>query len=94
MADGCKRYAQNSDWLMHEAFCLYSERDIFDPYEKRHSTVKESCELAQNLNIKNLILYHTEDKNIKNRKALYKEEGSKYYKGNLYISDDLETIEL
>ena len=50
--------------------------------------------LTQNLNIKNLILYYTEDKNIKNRKILYAEEGSKYYTGNLYIPDDLETIEL
>ena len=79
---------------MHEAFYLYSEKDIFDPYEKHHSTVKESCELAQDLNIKNFILYHTEDKNIKNRKTLYTEEGYKYYTGNLYIPDDLENIEL
>lgn len=94
LTEECKKYAMDSDWLMHEAFCLYSEIDIFDPYEKHHSTVKESCELAQDLNVKNLILYHTEDKNIKNRKALYKEEGSNYYKGNLYIPDDLETIYL
>ncbi len=94
LTDECKKYAMNSDWLMHEALCLYSERDIFDPYEKHHSTVKDTCELAKKLNIKNLILYHTEDKNIKNRKELYTEEGSKYYKGNLYIPDDLEIIKL
>ena len=79
---------------MHEAFCLYSEKDIFAPYEKHHSTVKDTCGLAEKLNIKNLVLYHTEDKNIKNRKALYKEEGSKYYTGNLCIPDDLEIIYL
>lgn len=86
--------AAQSDWLMSEAFCLYSESEIYKPYEKHHSTVKEACETAERLKVKNLILYHTEDKNIKNRKNLYAKEGRKYYSGNLYIPDDLETIEL
>jgi ribonuclease Z len=30
----------NSDYVMHEAFCLDREQDIFNPYEKHHSTVK------------------------------------------------------
>ena len=42
----------------------------------------------------NLILYHTEDDNIERRKALYTAEGRLYYKGNLYVPDDLECIEL
>ena len=84
--------AQHCDWLMHEAFCLYSERDIFKPYEKFHSTVKEACEAAQSLNVKNLILYHTEDTHIHNRKELYSMEGKKYFLGNLFIPDELETI--
>ena len=87
-------YARNSDWLLHEAFCLYSERDHFDPYEKHHSTVKDACELAEKLNVRNLLLYHTEDKNLARRKKLYTEEGSQYYKGNLYIPEDLESLEL
>lgn len=89
-----KKYAKNSKWLLHEAFCLYSEADIFNPYKKHHSTVKDACELAEQLNIENLILYHTEDKNIKNRRELYLSEGKKYYKGNLYIPDDLDVLHL
>lgn len=89
-----KDFVENSKWLMHEAFCLYSEADRFKPYEKHHSTVKEACQLAEQLNIENLLLYHTEDKNIKERKRLYEEEGSKYFNGNLYILDDLEAIEI
>ena len=93
--DVCEeKYARNSEWLLHEAFCLYSERDIFDPYEKHHSTVKDACELAEKLNIRNLLLYHTEDKNLDQRKHLYTEEGSLYYHGNLFIPDDLESLEL
>lgn len=87
-------YANNSKWLLHEAFCLYDERDEFHPYEKNHSTVKDACELAAELNVENLILYHTEDKNILRRKELYKEEGEKYYKGNIYVPDDLDVIDL
>ncbi len=89
-----EKYAQNSTWLLHEAFCLYSQADKFKPYEKHHSTVKDACELAQKLGAENLLLYHTEDKNISRRKELYIKEGKPYYNGNLLIPDDLETIEL
>ena len=51
----CEIYAQNADYLLSEAFCLYGDRDIFKPYEKHHSTVKEACELAEQLQVKNLI---------------------------------------
>ncbi len=53
-----KEYVQNSDWLLHEAFCHYSQRDIFDPYEKNHSTVKDTYKLAEKLDVKNLTLSH------------------------------------
>ena len=86
--------AQGSDFMMHEAFCLYAEREIFKPYEKSHSTVKDACELAQKLEVKNLILYHTEDTHLKERKELYLKEGQSYYDGNLYVPDDGEEIEL
>jgi ribonuclease Z len=89
-----RTYAENSKWLLHEAFCLYSERNTFHPYEKHHSTVKDACELAEELKVENLVLYHTEDKNIENRKELYLEEGSQYYHGKLYIPNDLESIEI
>ena len=89
-----QKYAKNSTWLLHEAFCLFSQADKFKPYEKHHSTVKDACELAQKLEAENLILYHTEDKNISRRKELYTEEGRQYYKGNLWIPDDLETYKL
>ena len=29
----CEQYAAASEWILHEAFCLHSESDIFDPYE-------------------------------------------------------------
>ena len=32
-----EKYALKSDYLLHEAFCLYDQADIFHPYEKHHS---------------------------------------------------------
>lgn len=89
-----EQYVAGSDWLMHEAFCLYSQADQFKPYEKHHSTVREACQLAQKLEIPNLILYHSEEKNRANRKELYTAEGQQFYSGNLYVPEDLEVFEL
>ena len=89
-----ENYAQNSDWLLHEAFCLDAQADIFHPYEKSHSTAKDACQTAEKLGVKNLVLYHTEDKNIARRRELYTAEGQPYFSGNLYVPDDLDVIEL
>ena len=85
-------YVEGSKWLLHEAFCLYSERDTFEPYEKHHTTVRDACVLAEQMQIKNLLLYHTEDSHLANRKQLYTSEGKKCFHGNLFIPDDLESL--
>lgn len=86
------QYADNSKYLIHEAFCLYSQREKFKPYEKHHSTVKDACENASRLNAENVILVHTEDKNLGSRKRLYTEEGKQFFSGNIIVPDDLEEI--
>ena len=86
-----QKYAQNSTWLLHEAFCLFSQADKFKPYEKHHSTVKDACELAQKLEAENLILYHTEDKNISRRKELYTEGGSYMFNPETVKAGDKNT---
>lgn len=80
--------------MLHEAFCLYSQVEHFKPYERHHSTVKDACELAERIGVRNLILYHTEDETVRDRKRLYMEEGQKYFSGKLYVPNDLERIEL
>lgn len=90
----CYDYVKGSDWLMHEAFCLYDQRDIFKPYEKHHSTVKDAAVLATQLGVKNLILWHTEEKNLKERKELYTREAKQYFSGKIYVPNDLEVIDL
>lgn len=85
-------YVREADWLLHEAFCLYSQKDIFRPYEKNHSTVKDACILAESLSVKNLILWHTEDKNLSRRQQTYLSEGQQYYHGNLYVPNDQDVF--
>ena len=74
---------RNADFVMHEAFCLDSEAHIFHPYEKNHSTVKTASEIMNELNVKNLILYHTEETHGEKRKELYLKEAEKYFKRSL-----------
>ncbi len=81
---------RKAHWMFHEAFCLYGERDRFQPYEKHHSTVRDACQLAQDLQIQNLILWHTEDKDLAHRKERYLAEGKAFFTGRLYIPDDGE----
>ena len=85
---------ENTDWLLHEAMCMDSEADIFKTYEKMHSTVKTASEIATSLNVKNLVLYHASDNDLKNRKRLYTEEAKQYFNGNIYVPDDLDVIKL
>ena len=85
---------QNFDYVMHEAFCLESEEGIFHAYEKNHATTKFVSEVMNKLNVKNLILYHTEESHKEKRKDLYTEEAQQYFDGNVFVPNDLETIEI
>lgn len=87
-------YAKGAKWLLHEAFCLSSEAEEFKPYEKHHSTAADAAMLAEKLGVENLLLYHTEDKNILRRKELYTNEAKLHFGGNVFVPDDLEIIKL
>ena len=89
-----RRYIVGADWMMCEAFCLYADRDTFKPYEKCHSTALDAGKLAEKLGVKNLILYHTEEKTLADRKENYIREAAENFKGRIFVPDDLEVIEL
>lgn len=89
-----RRYIVGADWMMCEAFCLYADRDTFKPYEKCHSTALDAGKLSEELGVKNLILYHTEEKTLANRKENYTREAAENFKGRIFVPDDLEVIEL
>ncbi len=87
-------YVEHADWMMCEAFCLYADRDEFKPYEKNHSTALDAGKLANELGVKNLILYHTEEKTLHTRRETYTREAAENFKGRIVVPDDLEVIEL
>lgn len=84
---------QGADYVMHEAFCLDAEEHIFHAYQKHHSTVKSISIEMNKLNVKNIILYHTEESH-KNKKELYINEAKEYFEQNVIVPDDLDIIEL
>jgi len=90
----CEQYVAGADWLMSEAFCLYEDREQFQPYEKHHSTVLDAARLAERLHVRNLILYHTEDKTLETRKERYSAEAKRVFGGQVWVPDDLERIML
>ena len=90
----CRQYAGGAGWLMSEAFCLYEDRERFQPYEKHHSTVLDAARLAEQLGVKNLILYHTEDRTLETRKEKYSAEAKTVFCGRVWVPDDLERINL
>ncbi len=90
----CYQYCQQADWLLHEAFCLYEKREIYKPYEKHHSTTKDASEVACQLNAKHLVLWHSEDDDLKHRKEMYTKEAKQYFNGEIFVPDDLEIIDL
>lgn len=85
---------RGADYVMHEAFCLDSEESIFNAYEKNHSTVKSASKTMDELGVKNLILYHTEESHGDERKKLYMREGKENFKGDIYVPNDLDIIKL
>ncbi|MDE6292135.1 MAG: MBL fold metallo-hydrolase [Bacilli bacterium] len=85
---------KNADFVMHEAFCLDSEADIFHPYEKNHSTALSTAKIMNDLDVKTILLYHTEDNLGEKRKEEYTKEAKMVYKGNVIVPDELEEIEL
>jgi len=93
--DKLEQYAKNSDYILHDAFCLEDDRDIFNPQKINHATVKEAATNAANLETKNLILFHSEDKKtFGKRKELYSAEAKESFSGNVFVPDDLESIPL
>lgn len=90
----CREYVDKADYLMSEAFCLYEDRERFNPYEKHHSTALDAGRVAAALDAQNLILYHTEDKTLSTRKKTYASEAGIHFHGRIFVPDDLEEIPL
>lgn len=87
-------FALNSDWLLHESFCLSSDEKKFTPHEKGHSTVLDASIIANKIHAKNLVLFHTVDNDLENRKKQYINEAKQNFNENVYVPNDFEIIEI
>lgn len=90
--DEIASWGEGVDWMLCEAFCLESEKDIFHPHDIHHNTVMETAEMAHKMKVRNLILYHTEDTSLDTRKQAYTAEASKKFNGYIFVPNDLEII--
>lgn len=87
------KLAENVGCVMCGAFCRYSDRHIYHPYEKHHLTVKDVAETAATANVKSLILYHSED-TTPDKKNAYIKEAQEYFSGKIYVPSDNDRIYL
>ncbi len=83
--------ATDADYLICGAFCRYADRDIFHPYEKHHLTVKDVARTAEKISIRNLILYHSEDRTA-DKATAYLAEAEESFGGKVIIPCDMDKI--
>lgn len=89
----CRPHAEGADWLLSESFCLYQDRERFQPYRKSHATALDAGRSAASLGAKHLVLYHTEDYGPERRERFTREAQSAF-SGAVFVPEDMETIEL
>ncbi len=92
--EGNRHVVSGCDWLLSEAFCLYADREIYHPYDISHSTAKDAAEVAADLGVSALVLYHTVDDDLARRREDYTAEAAGYFDGRIEVPDDLEIIAL
>ena len=93
-SESCQDMAAGCDWLLSEAFCLSGMADRFRPYEKHHSTALDAGRVARDLGVRTLLLYHTEDETLKNRKETYTAEAKESFPGRVLVPEDLESYSI
>lgn len=89
-----KERVREADYVTHEAFCLDAEENKFHAYEKNHSTALSAAKAMNELKVKNIILYHTEETHGVERKELYTKEAQSVFEGHVIVPNDMEEIEI
>ena len=64
------------------------------PYRPHFRHGMDAGRLAKELNVKTLLLYHTEDANLAERKERYTKEAMQMFDGAVLVPDDLERISI
>ena len=67
-----------------------------DPFQavREAVTALDAARTASELGAKHLVLYHTQDNCLPERKQLYTAEAKQVFAGPVYVPDDLETLDL
>ena len=86
-------YAETANGCFMKLSAFIPRQISSTPTKKHHSTVKDACELAGRLGVSNLILYHTEDKNIESERSSIPRRVSATFPKSV-CSEDLESFEL
>ena len=88
-----EKYIENSKWLFADAYMAGEVAEKYNPIKRHHhSSVKFISEIAEKNHVENLILSHTFDEDIENRKKIFEKDSKKYFSGNVFVPDDLEII--
>lgn len=85
-------HAKGADYLMHEAMFAMPRPVSPGRGPVHHGSAFEAGEIAAVLGCRNLIIYHTSDDDMANRKQEYSKAAAASFHGNIYVPDDLETI--
>ena len=94
-SERCADLVRPCDWLLSEAFCLDAERQRYRPGELHHATVREAARCAARFDVRNLVLWHTEDETTYGRRReLYTAEAAQYCNCRVWVPEDGETIPL
>ena len=86
MVAQCKGY----EGLLH----VYGNDKVMKVIKTIIDMILAKKQLAEELGVKNIILYHTEEKTLATRKENYTREAAENFKGRIFVPDDLEVIEL
>lgn len=85
--------AKGADVLICGAFCRYADRKIYKPYEKHHWTVRDVAEIAEGINVGNLVLVHSEDR-TPDKPDAYRAEAKEFFSGKITVPVDGERLQL
>ena len=80
--------------LAQEAATVLGDEDVVLNADTAEVLIGLQLVEVQELGVKHLVLYHTEDTHLITRAATYTAEAAQYYKGPILVPADLESFTL
>jgi len=86
--------AAGADCLMHEAMTPMPRSTGRRRGPAHHGSAFDAGAIAASLGCRSLLLYHTSDNDLPNRRKEYGAAAAMSFGGRIFVPDDLETVEL